>query len=225
MEYSKAEILREMYRTGIIPTFYQADTGFAKEIIKCCYQSGIRVIEFTNRGENAFPVFSDLVKFVEGFPGLMLGIGTIMNALDAERFIQTGAKFIVSPILKTELAPVCKMHDKLWIPGTATLTEIVNARDAGAELIKIFPGSVLGPKFVSAILPVVPGLKLMPTGGVEPTEENLKAWFDAGIFCAGMGSQLISRKIMEEKNWRELENKIKRALKIVSQLRMSSSPS
>ena len=221
MEYSKDEILREMYRTGIIPTFYQADTGFAKEIIECCYQSGIRVIEFTNRGENAFPVFSDLVKFVERFPGLMLGIGTIMNAAEAEKFIKVGAKFIVSPILKTELAPVCKKHGKLWIPGTATLTEIVTARDAGAELIKIFPGSVLGPKFVSAILPVVPGLKLMPTGGVEPTEENLKAWFDAGVFCAGMGSQLFSRKIIEEKNWNELEIKIKRALKIVSQLRMA----
>jgi 2-dehydro-3-deoxyphosphogluconate aldolase/(4S)-4-hydroxy-2-oxoglutarate aldolase len=225
MEFSKEEVLCEMHRTGIVPVFYHADIEIAKAALECSYNNGIRVIEFVSRGENTLTVFSELVKFVAKFPGLILGIGTVMNASSAENFIRAGAKFIVSPILKIALAPVCQANNKLWVPGTATLTEIVNARDAGAELIKIFPGSVLGPKFVSAILPVVPGLKLMPTGGVEVTEGNLKAWFDAGVFCVGMGSQLFSDKIMGEKNWSELESKIKKALAIVSQIRTAKSPS
>ncbi len=222
MEFSKEHIINEIQRAGIIPAFYHADIEIAKSVIESCYKGGLRVFEFTNRGENAYHVFLELTKFVEKLPDLILGIGTIMNSLDAEKFIEAGARFVVSPILKIEIAPVCKKQNKPWIPGAATLTEIVTAKEAGADIIKIFPGSVLGPKFVSAILPVVPGLKLMPTGGVEPTEENLKAWFDAGVFCTGMGSHLFPKKIVEEKNWSELENNIKQVLKITHQVRFNS---
>jgi 2-dehydro-3-deoxyphosphogluconate aldolase/(4S)-4-hydroxy-2-oxoglutarate aldolase len=221
-KFSKEEVLREMSRTGIIPVFYNPDVEISKAVIEASYKGGARVVEFTNRGEKAFPVFSELVKFAEKFPGLILGIGTIMNPADAEKFINAGAAFVVSPVLTTSLAPVCKKHNVHWIPGTGTLTEIVTARDAGAELIKIFPGSVLGPKFVSAVAPVVPGLKLMPTGGVEATEENLKGWFDAGVFCAGMGSQLLSNKLIAEKNWSKLENEIKRVLEIAQRVRATA---
>jgi 2-dehydro-3-deoxyphosphogluconate aldolase/(4S)-4-hydroxy-2-oxoglutarate aldolase len=219
MKFSKQEILNEMHRAGIVPLFHHANLEIAKAAIEASYKAGAKVFEFTNRGEKAFEVFSQLIKFSENFPELMVGAGTIMTVSDAEKFIDAGAKFIISPTLTVDVAPLCKRHDMLWIPGTATLTEIVTAKNAGAELIKIFPGNVLGPKFVSAVLPVVSGLKLMPTGGVEPTEENLKAWFDAGVFCAGMGSQLFSKKTIEEKNWKEIENGVRNALAIATKVR------
>jgi len=219
MEFSKEQIISEIQRAGIVPAFFHQDAAVAKSVLESCYRGGLRVFEFTNRGENAHEVFLELTTFAEKFPDLMLGIGTIMNPAQAETFIKAGAKFVVSPILRIEIAPVCKMYNKPWIPGAATLTEIVTAKEAGAEVIKIFPASVLGPKFVSAITPVVPGLKLMPTGGVEPTIENLKAWFDAGVFCVGMGSQLFPKKMIVEKNWHELETKVKSVLEMVRQVR------
>lgn len=197
-----------MERTGMIPVFYHGDVDTAKAVVEACYKGGVRVFEFTDRGENAYPVFIEMLKFAEQLPGLILGIGTMMDVATTEKFIKAGAKFIVSPILKVEMATVCEEHNKLWIPGCATLTEIMTAKEAGAELIKIFPGNVLGPKFVSSVLAVVPDLKLMPTGGVEPTEENLKAWFHAGVFCVGMGSQLLSKQLIDEKRWSELEKKV-----------------
>jgi len=219
MEFSKEQIISEIQRTGIVPAFFHQDAAVAKSVLESCYRGGLRVFEFTNRGENAHEVFLELTKFAEKFPDLIVGIGTIMNSAQAETFIKAGAKFVVSPILRIEIAPVCKMYNKPWIPGAATLTEIVTAKEAGAEVVKIFPASVLGPKFVSAILPVVSGLKLMPTGGVEPTVENLKAWFDAGVFCVGMGSQLFPKKMIVEKNWHELETKVKSVLEMVRQVR------
>ena len=149
----------------------------------------------------------------------MLVIGTIMNAAVTQKYIDAGAHFIVSTVLKPEMATVCLKADKLWIPGCATLTEIVTAKDLGAKVIKIFPGSVLGPGFVSSIMPVVPGLQLMPTGGVEPTEANLSAWFKAGVVCVGMGSQLFTKDIIETKNWERLQQSVADALAIIRKIR------
>ena len=208
MKVPPEKILSEMKRTGIIPVFYYPEVATAKSVIESCYKGGVRVFEFTNRGENAFEVFVELLKFVSQFPGLILGIGTVMNGRDAEKFIDAGAAFIVSPILKTEMADACAKHGVLWIPGCGTLTEIVTAKEAGAQLIKVFPGSVLGPKFISAVLAVVPDLKLMPTGGVEPTRENLKSWFDAGVYCVGMGSQLLTNQIVAARQWDVLEKTV-----------------
>ncbi len=219
MKFSNAHILNEMNRTGIIPVFYNSEIEIAKAVIESCYKGGVRVFEFTNRGANALKVFTELVKFVEKFPDLILGMGTILNSADTEKFIKAGANFIVSPILKVEMASICHTHNLLWIPGCGTLTEIVTAKEEGAELIKIFPGSVLGPKFVSAALSVQPDLKLMPTGGVEPTDENLKAWFDAGVFCVGIGSQLITNSILENRHWSELELKTSKAITARNHLR------
>ncbi len=208
MRFTNEHILSEMKRSRVIPVFYNQDVEIAKRVVESCYSGGLRVFEFTNRGDNAFEVFVQLLEFTKELPGLILGIGTIMNAADTEKFIKAGADFVVSPILKTEMAAVCKQHKKLWIPGCGTLTEIVTAREAGAELIKVFPGSVLGPKFVASALSVIPDLKLMPTGGVEPTAENLKAWFGAGVFCVGMGSQLFPDSLIRNKNWTELQAKV-----------------
>lgn len=149
----------------------------------------------------------------------MLGIGTIMDGATTKKFLDAGADFIISPILKLEMAEVCKAYDALWIPGCATLTEIVTAKDLGAEIIKLFPGSMLGPGFVSSIMPVVPGLQLMITGGVEPNEKNLTQWFKAGATCVGMGSQLFTKEILAQKNWSLLQQTVTECLAIASRVR------
>ena len=217
--FSNEAIQQAMKTSGMIPVFYHADIEVAKAVVDASYKGGVRVFEFTNRGENAFAVFSELLKHVQKYPDLMLGIGTIMDAATTQKFISAGAHFIVSPILKQEMAAACQKENKLWIPGCATLTEIVTAKDLGAKVIKIFPGSVLGPGFVSSIMPVVPGLQLMPTGGVEPTEANLSAWFKAGVICVGMGSQLFAKDVIETKNWAKLEQSVAGALEIITKIR------
>ena len=217
--FSNDAIQQAMKTSGMIPVFYHADIEVAKAVVDASYKGGVRVFEFTNRGENAFSVFTELLKHVQKYSDLMLGIGTIMDAATTQKFISAGAHFIVSPILKQEMAAVCQKENKLWIPGCATLTEIVTAKDLGAKVIKIFPGSVLGPGFVSSIMPVVPGLQLMPTGGVEPTEANLSAWFKAGVICVGMGSQLFAKEVIETKNWAKLEQSVADALAIITEIR------
>jgi 2-dehydro-3-deoxyphosphogluconate aldolase / (4S)-4-hydroxy-2-oxoglutarate aldolase len=217
MDFTREEILETMNRTAIIPVFHHAELEIAKHVIEACYKGGVRVFEFTNRGENAYSVFVELVKYAKRFKYLILGIGTIMDVPTTDKFIKAGAKFIVSPIFKKEMAAA--VRDKLWIPGCGTLTEIVLAKESGAQVIKIFPGSVLGPEFVSAVLPVVPDLKLMPTGGIELTKESLKAWFSAGVFCVGIGSKLISKEIINGKHWRQLEKKVARAISTIEKIR------
>lgn len=218
-KFSKQQVQDTMKSTGMVPVFYNADIEIAKGVVDASYKGGVRVFEFTNRGGNAFDVFVQLLKHVERYPDLILGIGTIMDGETAQKFIDAGAHFIVSPILKPAMAEVCKKHDILWVPGCATLTEIVTGKEHGAGVIKIFPGSVLGPGFVSAVMPVVPGLQLMPTGGVEPNEKNLSAWFKAGVICVGMGSQLFTKEIMTEKNWTLLEKNVQETLDIIKTLR------
>lgn len=219
MNFSSDAIQQAMRSSGMIPVFYNPDIDVAKAVLDAAYKGGVRVFEFTNRGENAFSVFTELLKHGEQYPDLMIGIGTIMDAAVTHKFCDAGAHFIVSPILKKEMAEACHQENKLWIPGCATLTEIVTARDLGAAVIKIFPGSVLGPGFVSSIMPVVPGLQLMPTGGVEPTEANLSAWFKAGVICVGMGSQLFTKEIIQTKNWALLESRVSEALAIINTIR------
>ena len=158
-------------------------------------------------------------SFRKKFPDLMLGIGTVLDGATTQKFIDAGADFIISPILKLEMAEVCQKNDIPWIPGCATLTEIVTARDHGAAVIKVFPGSVLGPGFISSIMPVVPDLRLMITGGVEPSKENLTAWFGAGAMCVGMGSQLFTKDILQSRNWELLTEKVSHALELVRHIR------
>lgn len=216
---NKETIVAAMKSTGMIPVFYHAEVATAKEVMKAAYLAGVRVFEFTNRAANAYEIFVQLVDFAKQFDGLHLGIGTIMDKATAQKYIDAGAHFIVAPIFKAELVAVCQENEILFIPGCATLTEIVTAKEAGASIIKIFPGSVLGPGFVSSVLPVVPDLQMMPTGGVEPTEQNLSAWFGAGVVCVGMGSQLLSKKLIDSKNWEELQQDMARTLDMISKIR------
>ncbi len=208
-----------MLNTGMVPVFYHADAGIAKEVLDACYQGGVRVFEFTNRGDKAPEVFKDLLRHAEQYPDLIVGIGTILNAATTQQFIDAGAHFIVSPVLKPEMATVCARYDKLWIPGCATLTEIVTARDLGAQIIKLFPGSVLGPEFVSSVLPVVPDLQLMPTGGVEPTEQSLTKWFKAGVACVGMGSKLMVKLNDGNFDLNAIEQLVRESINVIARCR------
>ncbi len=209
-------IVYVMRSSGMIPVFYHADVEVAKAVLDACYRGGVRVFEFTNRGAKAFEVFTSLLKHVEQYPDMLVGIGTTLDGVTAKKFIDAGAHFIVSPILKAEMATVCHQSGKLWIPGCFTLTEIVTAKELGAQVIKIFPGSVLGPDFVSSILPVIPDLQLMPTGGVEPTEESLSAWFKAGVVCVGMGSKLMIKNADGNFDLTGIQHKTREALAIIT---------
>lgn len=219
MKFTNQQIVDTMKRTGVVPLFTHDNAEEAQQVIEAAYRGGVRVFEFTNRKKNSYDVFVHLLKQRSNYPELMIGIGTIMDGATTKKFIDAGADFIISPILRLEMAEVCRAHHKLWMPGCATLTEIVTAKENGAEVIKVFPGSVLGPGFVSSILPVVPDLQLMITGGVEPNEKNLSAWFKAGAMCVGMGSQLFTKEIIAEKNWTLLEKNVVEALDIVKKLR------
>lgn len=219
MNFSTQQIVDTMIGTGVVPLFTHDNPEDAQQVLEAAYAGGIRTFEFTNRRKNSFEVFVHLLRVAEKFPDLMLGIGTIMDSNTTKKFIEAGAHFIISPILKLEMAEVCHAHDKLWIPGCATLTEIVTAKEHGAEIIKIFPGVVLGPAFVSSIMPVVPDLQLMITGGVEPNEKSLSAWFKAGAACVGLGSQLFTKDILSQKNWSLLKQKVEETLALAKQVR------
>jgi 2-dehydro-3-deoxyphosphogluconate aldolase/(4S)-4-hydroxy-2-oxoglutarate aldolase len=215
MSFSSQHIISEILSSGLVPLLSHDNPEHAQKAMEAAYRGGVRTFEYTNRKKNSFEVFTHLLSVAKNLPGLMLGIGTVMDAETTTKYINSGAHFIISPILKLEMAKVCKEYGKPWIPGCATLTEIVTAKENGAEVIKLFPGSVLGPEFVSAIMPVVPDLKLMITGGVEPNERNLSAWFNSGAACIGMGSQLFSKDIMDAQDWKALELRIRNILEII----------
>jgi 2-dehydro-3-deoxyphosphogluconate aldolase / (4S)-4-hydroxy-2-oxoglutarate aldolase len=219
--FSRIEVALKMKETGIIPVFFHSDAGVCKHVLKACYDGGVRVFEFTNRGDFAHEVFAELNHWAAAeMPDMMLGVGSVVDAGTASLYIQMGTNFIVSPILNQDMAKVCNRRKILWSPGCGSLTEINQAEEYGAEICKIFPGAqVGGPSFVKAIKGPCPWTSLMPTGGVEPTEESLKAWFGAGVTCVGMGSQLITKEIIHKGNYSELTNKVKQVFEILDEIR------
>ena len=219
MSFTNEQIVAQIKASGLVPLFTHDDVSVAQQVIEAAYRGGVRVFEFTNRKKNSFEVFVAMLDYCKKFPDLMLGIGTVMDGATTKKFIDAGAHFIISPILKLEMAEVCRAHNVLWMPGCATLTEIVTAKENGAQVIKVFPGSVLGPGFVSAIMPVVPDLQLMITGGVESNEKNLTAWFTAGAMSVGMGSQLFTKEILEKKDWAALEKSVSEILQTIRRIR------
>lgn len=219
MKFSNKEIISAMEETGMIPVFNHDDIDVAKAVLDTSYKAGVRVFEFTNRGGNALNVFKALKQYSTQYEGLILGIGTIFTPKEVEDFFEAGADFIVSPALIPNVAITAKKLELLWIPGCGTVTEIYNAQEMGAEVIKAFPGNVLGPSFVSAVKAVLPSLKIMPTGGVEPNETNLSKWFNAGVTCVGMGSQLFNKEWIMQKQFDTLEEQIIQALAIIKSIR------
>ena len=219
--FTRTDVIVRIRETGIIPIFYHKDAETCRNVIKASYAGGLRVFEFTNRGDFAHELFSDLNKWAEKeVPDMITGVGSVVDAGTTSLYIQLGANFIVSPILNAEMAKVCNRRKVLWTPGCGSVSEINYAEELGADIIKIFPGSsVGGPDFIKSVKGPCPWTSLMPTGGVEPTTENLKEWFDAGAVCVGMGSNLITKDIIAKKDWDGLSEKIAATLKIVQTLR------
>lgn len=192
-----------------------------KGVLKACYEGGVRVFEFTNRGDFAHEVFGELVKYAaKELPDLILGVGSVVDAGTTSLYIQLGANFIVSPILNPDMAKVCNRRKIAWSPGCGSLTEISYAEELGAEVVKIFPASeVGGPDFIKNVKGPFPWTSIMPTGGVSPTEENLTEWFAAGAHCVGMGSQLLTKDILEKKDFDKLREKTANAIQIIRKLK------
>ena len=212
-------IVQEMRSTGLIPVFNHPDVEVAKGVLDACYKGGVRVFEFTNRSSNAPEVFEQLRKYAEQYENLSLGIGTVFSVDQAKTFLNLGAEFIVSPAMIPDMGRYCKDNEAIWIPGCGSVTEIFNAKELGAKLVKIFPGNVLGAGFVKSAKAVFPELEIMPTGGVAPTEANLRSWFEAGVICVGMGSKLIPKDILANKDFTSLENIVRNTLAIIQQIR------
>jgi 2-dehydro-3-deoxyphosphogluconate aldolase/(4S)-4-hydroxy-2-oxoglutarate aldolase len=215
------EVVLQMKNIGIIPLYYDPDIQVCKEVVSACYRGGMKVFEFTNRGAFAHELFSELARWSKDtLPDLILGVGTVVDPGTCSIYIQMGARFIVSPLLNEDMAAVCNRRKVLWIPGCATASEIGRAEELGAEVVKLFPGpSVGGPAFIKAYMGPCPWSSLMPSGGVAPTEENLKEWFDAGAFCVGMGSKLISKDIISRKDFEKLETACRDSLDILEKVR------
>lgn len=219
-KYSRIEVAAVMKETGMVPLFYHADIELGKKVLKACYDGGARLIEFTARGDFAFEVFLELNKYsLKELPGMIMGVGSITDAGAASMFMQMGANFIVTPTLREDIAIACNRRKVLWSPGCGTLTEINRAEELGCEIIKLFPGDTYGPGFVKAIKGPQPWTSIMPTGGVSTEEENLKGWFGAGVTCVGMGSQLISKDILSNKDYAGLEARVKDTLALIKRLR------
>ncbi|MEQ8419908.1 MAG: bifunctional 4-hydroxy-2-oxoglutarate aldolase/2-dehydro-3-deoxy-phosphogluconate aldolase [Arenibacter algicola] len=219
-QYTRIEVAAIMKETGMVPLFYHSDIALGKKVLKACYDGGARLMEFTARGDFAFEVFSALNKFaVKELPGMILGVGSITDAAAASLYMQMGANFIVTPSLREDIAIACNRRKVLWSPGCGSLTEINNAEELGCEIVKLFPGSTYGPSFVKAIKGPQPWTSIMPTGGVTTEVSNLKAWFDAGVTCVGLGSQLISKKILTNGDFDGLENTVRATLGSIIKLR------
>lgn len=182
-----------MMQTGLVPMFYHQDAAIAKALLQAVYDGGARVLEFTSRGDFAHEVFAELSRYAEAkLPGMILGVGSVTDAASASLYLAQGANFIITPVLREDIALLCNRRKVLWSPGCGSLTEIARAEELGCEIVKLFPGEIYGPQFISGIKGPQPWTHIMPTGGVSPTQESLKAWFDAGAVCVGMGSKLIA---------------------------------
>jgi 2-dehydro-3-deoxyphosphogluconate aldolase/(4S)-4-hydroxy-2-oxoglutarate aldolase len=218
--FTRIQVAQTMADSGMVPLFYHNDIEVSKKLMAACYRGGARLLEFTNRGDFAHEVFRELSLYcVAELPEMVLGVGSVTDAGTASMYMQLGANFIVTPVLREDIALVCNRKKVLWSPGCATLSEICRAEELGCEIVKLFPGGVYGPGFVKAIKGPQPWTSIMPTGGVAPTRENLKAWFDAGVTCVGMGSKLISKDIVQNEDYDTLENRTREALSLIKELR------
>jgi 2-dehydro-3-deoxyphosphogluconate aldolase/(4S)-4-hydroxy-2-oxoglutarate aldolase len=217
----RMDVALKMREIGAIPLYYHPDINVCKEVITACYKGGMKIFEFTNRGDLAHELFAELVRWGrQEMPDLVLGVGTVVEAGTCSLYIQLGAKFIVSPLLNEEMARVCNRRKVLWVPGCATASEIGKAEELGAEVVKLFPGpTVGGSKFLKAYLGPCPWSNIMPSGGVSPTLENLTEWFEAGAFCVGMGSQLITPEIIAQKDYDRLQKIAREAMDIIQKLK------
>ncbi|QKG79470.1 bifunctional 4-hydroxy-2-oxoglutarate aldolase/2-dehydro-3-deoxy-phosphogluconate aldolase [Tenuifilum thalassicum] len=219
--FSRIDVALKMKETGLVPVFYNESLEICKAVVKACYDGGVRLFEFTNRGDFAHLVFAELNKWaINEIPDMILGVGSIIDGASAALYIGLGANFIVSPIVDEETAKICNKRKIAWSPGCGSVTEISKAHELGAEVVKIFPGKqVGGPEFVKAVKGPMPWTSIMPTGGVAPSEDNLKEWFNAGVTCVGMGSKLFPKQVIENKQFELISAKCAEVLEIISRVK------
>jgi 2-dehydro-3-deoxyphosphogluconate aldolase / (4S)-4-hydroxy-2-oxoglutarate aldolase len=220
-QFSRIDTALTMNRTGIVPVFYHKDPEVCINILNACYEGGLKVFEFTNRGDFAQENFSQLVKYaIAKLPGMIVGAGSIIDPATAAIYIQNGANFIVSPVLNEDMARVCNRRKILWAPGCGSLSEISKAEEIGAEIVKIFPAEEIGgASFVRNIKGPMPWTNIMPTGGVEPDYDNLYNWFSAGVWCVGLGSKLFPKNEVESKKFSQITSRISETLAMVKKIR------
>jgi 2-dehydro-3-deoxyphosphogluconate aldolase / (4S)-4-hydroxy-2-oxoglutarate aldolase len=212
----KEQAEKALLEQRLLPLFYHESAEISVNVARALYEGGVRILEYTNRGEAALDNFVLLRKAVDkGMPELQLGIGTIKTKKQAKKYIEAGADFVVCPSINEEVGEIVQEEKLLWIPGCMTPTEIATAENAGAEIVKIFPGNLLGPSYISSIRDLFPNLRFVVTGGVEAEDANLKAWFAAGVVGVGMGSKLVTKEIIDSKNYEALKQATANALQMV----------
>lgn len=219
--FSSLEVYNTIFEQGLVPIFYNRDFEISKNIVSAIAKGGGKIVEFTNRGDFAYNIFARLVKFFEKEePILIFGAGSIVDPYTAAIYINNGANFIIGPVLNPEIAKICNRKKIPYSPGCGTPTEISHAEELGCEIIKIFPAGTLGgPNFVKSILAPTPWTKIIPTGGVDITEESIKGWFEAGVFAVGIGSKLITKKLVDAKNWDGITKNVAITLEMIQKSR------
>ena len=222
-KFDKIAVLKKMGETGMVPVLYHHDIEIAKQVVKACYNGGVRAFEFTNRGDFAHEVFGELVKWADKeCPELALGVGTIVDPATASLYIQLGANFVVGPLFNPDIAPVCNRRLIPYCPGCGTVSEIGKAQELGCDLVKLFPGDILGPKMIKGLMGPCPWSKIMVTGGVVPTRDNLAEWFKAGAYCVGMGSKLFPKETIVSEDWTYITTLCKDCLSFIQEAKTSS---
>ncbi|PHI19810.1 bifunctional 4-hydroxy-2-oxoglutarate aldolase/2-dehydro-3-deoxy-phosphogluconate aldolase [Lewinellaceae bacterium SD302] len=218
--FTRIQVAQKMAEQGMVPLFYHADIDVCKKVISACYEGGAHLLEFTSRGDFAHEVFGELSKYIrDNLPEMMLGVGSVTDAASASLYMALGADFIVTPVLREDIAIACNRRKVLWSPGCGSLGEIARAEELGCEVVKLFPGSVYGPGFVKAVRGPQPWTSIMPTGGVSPTEENLTGWFSAGVTCVGMGSKLLSSSLVQGEKYAEISAKVSETLALIKKIK------
>ena len=219
--FARLDVLNTILKIGLVPVFYHGNLETAKQVIMACARGGASVVEFTNRGDNAYHVFSSLVKYFSiEMPEVVLGVGSVIDPGTAALYLSSGANFVVGSIFNLEVAKICNRRKVAYIPGCATPTEISTAEEAGAEIVKLFPGSHGGPNFVKSVLAPTPWSKIMPTGGVSPERENLEGWFRAGAACVGMGSKLVRKDWILDGNYQAIEKLTRTTVNLIQEIRL-----
>lgn len=219
--FNRLETISAMKETGLVPVFYHPSVDTAVKIAEACARGGAVTLEFTNRGDGAVSVFAEMEAYCRGhLPGVILGVGSVVDAPTAAQYINVGANFVVGPVLDEETAFVCNTRKISYSPGCGSATEIARAHRLGVEICKIFPGDLVGgPAFVKAVRGPMPWTNLMPTGGVDPTEESLQAWFSAGVSCVGIGSKLVTKDLVSREDFDGIAQKVKATIDIIKNIR------
>lgn len=218
--FSRIEVVNVMNETGLVPLFFHNDVEVAQKVTKACYDGGARLLEFTSRGDFAHEVFGELSKYCNSeLPNMVIGVGSVTDAASASMYMALGANFVVTPVLREDIALVCNRRKVMWSPGCGSLSEIGRAEELGCEVVKLFPGGTYGPGFIKAIKGPQPWTNIMPTGGVAPTEENLSGWFNAGATCVGMGSKLITKDMVAKRDYAGIQSNCENALAIIKKVR------